>query len=833
MSNKLNMKITTYISFFITLLLSGQLFSQLNPGTSCETAGCSTSGSYPSNTGVPSMGTFDCLFSTPNANWIAMGIETSGNLNFNISQGGDVDFAAYGPYSSVTDGCPIGPNTPAVDCSFSASASEDVSIPGVIAGEVYIILITNYSGNAGTITITDNGSSAVTNCNIDFSGLTSMTPATCGSSDGSVSVIPNGGFAPYTYQWDTPGYETTQTVNNVPAGTYNVTITSSPDPVSGATVNPTTASVTVLDQNTTYSAYGIPASCAGGTDGAAVANYVDNSGTLTATYLWNDPSGQTTQTATGLTPGPYSCTVTLSNGCIGTATANVGSSNVSSNSSSTLVSCPGGNDGTAIANMTPVVGNLSYLWNDAAAQTTQTATGLLAGNYSCTITSDIGCTVTEDVIVTEVAGMVSTITNQVDVTCNSGNNGIVEVSVVDGAMPYIYSWDNSSSTTNIANDLYVGDHTVTITDNNGCVITESITLGEPPALNISDLTPSTQICPEDDIQLNVTGTGGSSPHTFTWLENGVNIGTGTPITVDPDITNTNYCAILTEACGSPADTQCVLIYFPTPIIPSAIPDEIEKCVPNTFEFTNTSTNAGEIATTFWEFGDNPSHNILENGNDSTSHYYDQVGMQTITMTITSIYGCVYSDTLYDLIEVLPSPVAEFSFSNNPATIFETSILMQNASTADVVSWSWFSPGSTPSYSNSTSPSFKFPEGIPGQYPIQLIVETARGCIDTVEYIMHIIPDIIFYAPNSFTPDGDEFNQSWKPFIEGVDKAQFELLIFNRWGQLIWESHDTEASWDGTYNGKVLPVGTYSWVASVKSIYDDGKETFSGSINILK
>src|SRR5690606_23966785 len=102
-----------------------------------------------------------------------------------------------------------------------------------------------------------------------------------------------------------------------------------------------------------------------------------------------------------------------------------------------------------------------------------------------------------------------------------------------------------------------------------------------------------------------------------------------------------YCVELSEECGSPTDQECTMIYFPTPIVPMAEPDETEKCVPATFEFFNTSSNGGEIATTFWEFGDNPTHNAMVAGNDSTSHYFSQAGLQTITMTITSIYGCVY------------------------------------------------------------------------------------------------------------------------------------------------------------------------------------------------
>ena len=99
--------------------------------------------------------------------------------------------------------------------------------------------------------------------------------------------------------------------------------------------------------------------------------------------------------------------------------------------------------------------------------------------------------------------------------------------------------------------------------------------------------------------------------------------------------------------------------------------------------------------------------------------------------------------------------------------------------------------------------------------------------------MNIVPDVLFYAPNTFTPDGDEHNQDWGISVEGLDIYNFELFIFNRWGQIVWESHDTSSKWDGTYNGEVVQAGTYVWKASGKDTLNDGKYEFNGYINVLK
>jgi gliding motility-associated-like protein len=563
-------------------------------------------------------------------------------------------------------------------------------------------------------------------------------------------------------------------------------------------------------------------------------------GSVTATplvgtppFVFNWPAlGSNSQTVNNVYAGTYFVQMTDGIGCPSTANVTVTDTPAQYTNSSTVVSCPGGNDGTATANMVPIIGNVTYLWDDPMAQTTSTATGLAAGTYNCTITSDVGCSNIIAVTVTEIPGMTAVISTQTNATCNSGNDGVLAVTVNQGTAPYSYSWDNSTSTTNIANDLSAGTHTCTITDANGCVITISGTIGEPAALNVDFITPNTQICPEDDITLTAVGSGGSSPYTFTWYENGVLIGTGIDIVVDPTNTNTQYCVELSEACGSPIDSECTLIYFPTPIVPSAIPDEIEKCVPGFFEFTNTSSNSSEIASTVWNFGQEELY-VMEIGNDSTSLTFTEVGTYNLTMTITSIHGCVYEETINSIMEVLPTPTADFNFSANPATIFETTVFMQDKSSVDVTKWTWFSPYSNPTTSTSQDPAFIFPEGVPGTYPVTLAVETDRGCVDTVTYNFNVVEDILFYAPNSFTPDGDEHNQSWRIEVAGIDIYNFDLFIFNRWGELIWESHDPSAGWDGTYGGQQVPAGMYVWRARVQRLNNDDRQEFNGMINVLR
>lgn len=823
------MKISKYLLFTLSLSLSVFSIAQVGNGTSCAQANCSTGGVYPSITGQSSMGTYGCLYSTPNPYWVAINITQAGNVHFVLTQNSDIDFAAYGPFTSVSAGCPITSSTPQVDCSYSASGTEYIDIYGVQPGQVYIILITNYSGSSGNYNLTPAGNNTATfDCNINFGGTFTTQPAICGQPTGSATVTPNGGQAPYSFYWNNvPGNPTTQTVSGLPAGTYSVTVTSSPNPTTGITYNPATLTVTIPSSNPpiTVATSSTPDICSSN-QGSVTAN--PTSGVGPYTYNW-PALGSQSQTVSGVGAGTYLVQVTSAQGCTGTGTVVVGNTNATYSATSTLVSCPGGADGTATATMTPELGTPSYQWSNG--QNTQTAVGLSAGTYTCVITSTAGCSSTVSVTVSEIPGMQADFTNQTDVSCYTKNNGGLTVNPSHGTGPYTYSWDRSSSTTNSANDLYVGEHTVTIADANGCVITKTATLTEPDPLKITFITPDTQICPEDDITLSVTGTGGSTAYTYTWSSNNVVLGTGTSITVDPDVTNTVYCVELTEACGSPAADTCMTITFPVPIPPQLTPDKYVDCRPGEFFIQNTSPNIQELATTFINFGNN-TNTILYNG-ENTSVIYDRVGSYSLEVVNTSIYGCVYDTILIDFLTVNPEPTANFYIGGNPTTIFETTVTAHELATPDVVQWEWISPYSIPSTSNLEDPKFTFPEDVVGVYPITLIVTSFHGCTDTITLNAIVEDAILFYAPNTFTPDGDEFNQTWKLFVKGGDYHGFSLKVFNRWGEVIWETNDPSIGWDGTYNGKTVQQGMYTWKASLKHKYDDGKEEYNGTVNILR
>ncbi len=152
---------------------------------------------------------------------------------------------------------------------------------------------------------------------------------------------------------------------------------------------------------------------------------------------------------------------------------------------------------------------------------------------------------------------------------------------------------------------------------------------------------------------------------------------------------------------------------------------------------------------------------------------------------------------------------------------------------NIADWNWISPGAVSNIENGPSALITYPEGQTGIYPITLVVTTAEGCSDSLTLEIQIVPDIIIYAPNTFTPDDDEHNQTWYMVIDGIDFENFHLEIFNRWGEMVWESFDAHAKWDGTYNGLKVPNGTYTWKITYKMKENDGKDFKTGYVNVIR
>jgi gliding motility-associated-like protein len=126
----------------------------------------------------------------------------------------------------------------------------------------------------------------------------------------------------------------------------------------------------------------------------------------------------------------------------------------------------------------------------------------------------------------------------------------------------------------------------------------------------------------------------------------------------------------------------------------------------------------------------------------------------------------------------------------------------------------------------------FPE-VAGDYYITLTVTDAYGCWDTITHKFIVENEMLIFVPNSFTPDGDEWNNVFRWTVLGIDESQFNLSIYNRWGELIWETYDPHSTWDGTYHNKLVQAGSYNWAVRATNKLDASKKLFMGTINVIR
>jgi len=368
--------------------------------------------------------------------------------------------------------------------------------------------VNNLAAGTYNVTVTASGgctatASAIVGSSTGITTTASGTATTCGLNNGAVTANPGGGSG-YTYLW-TPGNHTSQTVNNLGAGTYNVNVT--------ATGGCTATASAMVNSSTGISttANGTATTC-GLNNGSVTATPSGGSG---YTYLWT-PGNHTSQTVNNLAAGTYNVTVTSANGCITTATATVNSSTAITVMSSVTNTTCGLNNGSATASAS---GGSGYIYNWSNGGNTATINNLAAGAYTVTVTSANGCTNTATATVNASAG-ISVITNVVHESCSNCDNGSATATAVGGS-GYSYIWSNGGSTQMI-NNLAPGIYTVTVTSSNGCTATANAVINAfgCPSLNIN-MTKTDPTCVGNCNGIaTAAGSGGQSPYTYIWSNGG-------------------------------------------------------------------------------------------------------------------------------------------------------------------------------------------------------------------------------------------------------------------------------------------------------------------------
>ncbi|MBK9462984.1 MAG: SprB repeat-containing protein, partial [Sphingobacteriales bacterium] len=435
----------------------------------------------------------------------------------------------------------------------------------------YAVVVTDANGCTGNTQVSVTiASSIIVNA--------TSTNGSCSGNNGTATVTANGS-SNYTYLWSNS--QTTQTINNLSAGTYTVTVTS-------GICNATASVILVTPPPVNASATSTNPLCNGGANGTV--SVTASGGTPAYTYAWSN--GQNSANANGLASGSYTVTVTDSQGCSTTTNVTLTQPTpVTASATGTNPLCNGATNGSATVTAsggTPA--GYTYAWSNG--QTAITATNLAAGTYTVTVTDSQGCSKTTTVTVIQPTNLTASATG-VNPSCNGDTSGSAVATASGGTPPLTYLWNNGQATA-AATNLAAGNYWVTVTDGNGCTATASVVISSN---NITPtITGNTTICGGNSTTL--TASGGGTGATYNWS----NIaGANNPVNniVSPT-TNTTYTVTVTNTNGCTGIASATINVQAAPIV-SLTTTDTTLCTASTINLSallsnNSNTNGSWVGT---------------------------------------------------------------------------------------------------------------------------------------------------------------------------------------------------------------------------------------------
>lgn len=654
---------------------------------------------------------------------------------------------------------------------------------------------------------------------IDVDDITACPGQELFFTDESISGLIYDGIGVTDWAWTFGGGDVSDLEN--PSYTYatigSKTVTLTVTNMIGCT-DVSTLSITVDSIDVDITATDI--TCFGFDDGTATAD--PTTGDDPYSYLWDDPLAQTTATALDLSPGTYTVLVTDAVGCELWRTIAITEPDELLLDDLIIVDATCGlDDGELTINA--MGGTPPYEFSIDGGVTFEIGAafiGLPSGDIDYQIRDGNGCLLTGTATIG--ANDLIVETTKIDVTCFGFDNGTATAAPEFGVGPCSFLWDDPlAQTTPTATGLAPGTYTVIVThDAIGCSGTATVTITEPAELLISSIVAIDASCGVNNGQITIEATGGTLPYEYS-IDGG---GSFSALPNFTDLAPGSYSIIVRDAQGCTINDNVVLVNV------SNVPDVLlsvdytEGCRPLEVNITNIS-DPTLTDITVWDLGDGT---IVEG--DVISHAYEYAGCYDIHVVITTFDGCTTEATFEDFICVWELPIAEFDFTPEEPDVVDNEVQFENLSEL-AVSYEWdFGDGTT---GNEFEPNHVYPEIGNGLYRVQLIAITDKGCRDTAYQYVLIDEVIQYFIPNSFTPDGDQFNEDFTPIFSSVFIPQdYHFVIYNRWGEMVWESYDYTAGWNGTYGEVLVEDGVYIWHLTFRENGSDKKYKDFGHITVL-
>ena len=399
---------------------------------------------------------------------------------------------------------------------------------------VYSVTVTDANGCSETVTLTVNPLLCT-----GFSVAMNTQRLSCfQAGDGSATAVVTGGTAPFSYSWSNGG--TGSSISGLSAGTYTVTVVDAVNcsqTISGNVTQPALLQAATAVDNVT---------CHGTSNGVIELTVTGG----TSPYNFNWSNGSTSEDLNNLGPGTYNVSITDANGCTTSSSGVVTQPDtLGASSVDVQVSCNGGNNGSI--DLSPTGGLAPYLYSWSNGATSQDLSGLAAGTYTVTFADQNGCLLVYSTTISEPDQLTANCSSE-DALCNGDANGSVEVTVNGGTAPYAYSWSNGSSSSS-QSGLVAATYVVSVSDDNGCVVTCSSVIGEPNVLTAVVVVQDETLVNGCNGLATADPSGGTAPYSYSWsdgqtTQTAVNLCAGT-YTVT--ITDANGCEFTTSNIVNP------------------------------------------------------------------------------------------------------------------------------------------------------------------------------------------------------------------------------------------------------------------------------------------
>ncbi|MDO9001103.1 MAG: gliding motility-associated C-terminal domain-containing protein [Bacteroidota bacterium] len=672
--------------------------------------------------------------------------------------------------------------------------------------------------NAGTYTLGVTDVNSCTNTittNVVVNSLPTIAPLSnptvCLNT--TINLAANGGVG---YAWSGPlGFNSLvqnpsiTNATSLMSGVYTVTVTSA----LGCT-NTAVSTVTVLPLPTPAIVSNTP--CVGTT--------LNLNGSGGSVYSWSGPNG-----FNSATQNPSITNVTLPANGNYTLVATVGTCSASVVQAITINSLPI----PAAANNAPICetnnlvltgnGGGNYSWMGplgfTSAVQNPTITNALnthSGNYILTVTDANGCQASATTAVTILANP-SALANGATVCFGQPAN----LNASGGAS---YSWIGPNGfTSNIANPVIpsvnssnTGNYTVTVTGVNTCTSVTAVNVSSNP-LPVPTITSTAKTCLNTPV--NLQGSTGFLMYQWTGPNNFISPNPNTGFTATSMSQNGLYVYSVTDNNGCTGSTSTLVVIDPLPV-GTLVSDGKNSCVPFCANFSVTAgVGSSPIALTSWQLN---NQTLV---GSSINYCFINAGSYPVNASFTDNNGCSSSATF--AINAYAAPRADFEFSPLKPVENIDNVEFTNTSTGlNNISWNWYFVNNNGYTSTSQNTNYMFQEA--GSYPVAMIVQNKWGCIDTIVKTITIAEEQTLYVPNAFTPNGDGINDIFLPKGKGLVK--YNLLVFDRWGEKVYETSDFSAGWDGAFKGIECKEDVYVW--KITATFPQGKvKEYTGHVTL--